>query len=253
MEGTLDDKSSELLVVALGKAAVEPGGLPLHGGRLTGLFTNSATAKKAAEFCKSEGYLQVLRTEPRGRGVREICAITEKGLAYLLHQVSPKHVLWDLVRALHSQQSQVSELLTNVRQLQANIDSFKTLVDKSLQAGDRNGCLRLGHISNGQSLEPPGAKGKPAEHKADLRESILSHLDQWQESGDCPLPELYRHSNHDRFTIGQFHDELRQLQEEEQIYLHPWTGPLSEIQEPALALLAGHGIAYYASRRFPCP
>ena len=249
----MDDKPSELMVEALGKAAVEPGGLPLHGGRSTGLFTNSATAKKAAEFCKSEGYLQVLRTEPRGRGVREICAITEKGLAYLLHQVSPKHILGDLMRALHSQQAQVGELLTNVRQLQANIDSFKSLVDKSLQASDRNGCLRLEPTPNGESRDALGAKQKCVEPKAELRESILSHLAQWQESGDCPLPELYQQIHDDRFTIGQFHDEMRQLQEDEQIYLHPWTGPLSEIPEPALALLAGHGIAYYASRRFPCP
>jgi hypothetical protein len=28
---------------------------------------------------------------------------------------------------------------------------------------------------------------------------------------------------------------------------------LPEIPEPAFALLAGHGIAYYASRRSPCP
>ncbi len=249
----MDNKSSELMVEALGKAAVEPGGLPLHGGRLSGLFTNSITAKNAAQFCKAEGYLQVLRTEPRGRGVREICAITEKGLDYLLHQVSPKHVLGDLVRALHSQQAQVGELLTNVRQLQANIDSFKSFVDRYMNQGDRNGYLRFAATGGSESLDPAGAKRKPSKHEADLRESILSHLAQWQESGDCPLPDLYGSIHHDCLTIGQFHDELRQLHKEELIYLHPWTGPLSEIPEPALALLAGHGIAYYASRRFPCP
>jgi hypothetical protein len=63
---------------------------------------------------------------------------------------------------------------------------------------------------------------------------------------DCPLPELYR-ALPAGLTIGQFHDGLRRLHESQQIYLHPWTGPLYEIPEPALALLVGHEIAYYVS------
>jgi hypothetical protein len=52
-------------------------------------------------------------------------------------------------------------------------------------------------------------------------------------------------------TIGHFHDTLRELHEQEKIYLHPWTGPLYEMAEPAYALLAGHEIAFYASIRDP--
>ena len=44
-------------------------------------------------------------------------------------------------------------------------------------------------------------------------------------------------------------DGLRKLHQQEQIYLHPWTGPLYDLPEPALALLVGHEVAYYASRR----
>ena len=33
------------------------------------------------------------------------------------------------------------------------------------------------------------------------------------------------------------------------VYLHPWTGPLYALPEPALALLVGHNVAYYASPR----
>jgi len=249
----LGDKSSELLVAALSRAAVVPGGLPLHGGMAAGLFAASPSAKKAAQFCKAQGYLQVVRTEPRGRGVREICAITEKGLAYLVNQASPKQVLEDLVRALHAQQAQIGELFTNVRHWQANLDSFKSLVDKSLHRGERNGCLPLPPEAHGESRGSANEKLKPEGRFPGLREKILTLLDHWQEPGDCPLPDLYRRSGVNHPTIGQFHDELRRLHEEEQIYLHHWTGPLPEIPEPALALLAGHGIAYYASRRFPCP
>ena len=48
-------------------------------------------------------------------------------------------------------------------------------------------------------------------------------------------------------TIGAFHDCLRQLHADGSIYLHPWTGPLYALPEPAYALLVGHGVAYYAS------
>src|SRR5437016_151165 len=133
-EGALSDKSSEIITAALRRAAAVPAGLPLHG-RSQRLFAESASGRKAAQLCKSEGYLHIVRTESRGRKVRELCAVTEKGLAYLLSQVSPKQVLEDLVRALHSQQANVGELLATARHWQASIDACKTLIQKVLHKG----------------------------------------------------------------------------------------------------------------------
>lgn len=81
---------------------------------------------------------------------------------------------------------------------------------------------------------------------------MLDALRSWQAPrrlSDCPLPELYRCVRRaaPRMSIGQFQDALRSLYQKHTIYLHPWTGPLYEMPEPALALLAGHEIAYYAS------
>ena len=83
---------------------------------------------------------------------------------------------------------------------------------------------------------------------------MLSYLGRRQEAGaseDCPLPELFRHARQSSpgLTIGHFHDGLRRLHERGQVYLHPWTGPLYDLPEPAYALLVGHEIAYYASIR----
>jgi DNA-binding PadR family transcriptional regulator len=262
----LSDKSSEIIMAALRRASVEPAGMPLHGSRGQSLFAASASGKNAAQLCKSEGYLQIVKTEHRGRRVREIYAITEKGLAYLLHQVSPKQVLEDLVRALHSQQTQIGELLATARHWQANSDSCKTLVQKVLhQAGQ---CAWGTSNVNGKaekktSQDSSATDETQIEHGKEsvfdpcfiggsaLGEAILSQLHQWRESGaagDCPLPELFRRTGQN-LSIGQFHDQLRALQEQQQIYLHPWSGPLHEIPEPALAFLAGHGIVYYASIR----
>lgn len=86
----------------------------------------------------------------------------------------------------------------------------------------------------------------------ELDAAILAFVRGWHDRGaleDCPLPEVHRAVTGGSLapTIGQFHDSLRRLHEKRRIRLHPWTGPLYEIPEPALALLVGHEIAYYAS------
>jgi hypothetical protein len=246
-EGSLADKSTQLVLEALGRAAVDPDGVPLHGNKKSpGLFATTTAAKQTALRCKEEGYLRVVRSETKGKTVTEVCCLTEKGLAYLLSQVSPKQVLEDFVRALETRRGQVDELINTVRHWQANLDSFKFTVEKVLlqvgkpvQAGP-NGTFPGGtHQSNGSDTWLP---------------ALIGDLNEWQASGaleDCPLPELYRRACRisPSLTFGHFHDGLRQLHDSEQIYLHPWTGPLHEIPEPAHALLVGHEIAYYASVR----
>ena len=68
---------------------------------------------------------------------------------------------------------------------------------------------------------------------------------------DCSLPDLFRQARQisPQLSVGHFHDGLRSLHAREQIYLHPWTGPLHELPELAVALLVGHEVAYYASPR----
>lgn len=83
---------------------------------------------------------------------------------------------------------------------------------------------------------------------------VVTYLRRRQETGtieDCPLPDLFKlaRTGWPDLTIGQFHDGLRSLHERELIYLHPWTGPRYDLPEPALALLVGHEIVYYASAR----
>jgi hypothetical protein len=88
---------------------------------------------------------------------------------------------------------------------------------------------------------------------ATSKDDLCEHLSRWHESapGDCPLPELFRRLRdaHPDLTIGRFHDDLREMHDRERVYLHPWTGPLYALPEPAFALLVGHEVAYYASLR----
>lgn len=240
------DKSTQLVLDALTRAVADPAGLPLHGGKSApGLFPTSPAAKQAAQRCRDEGYVRVVGTRARGKTLQEICAITEKGLAYLLSQVNPRQVLEDLVRSLEARQGQVAELVAAARQTQASFESLRNLTERVLQQVQQRRepaplpCDKTHALGNGSP---------------DWTAVALAELKRWQAAGaseDYALPALYRtlRQTSPGLTLGQFHDGLRRLHDQGQVYLHPWTGPLYEIPEPACALLIGHTIAYYASSR----
>lgn len=235
------DKSTQFMVEALARAVVEPSGMPLHASRTEpGLFNGSPAARQAAQRCKDQGYLRVVRSEVRSKAVQEICAITDKGLDFLLAQVSPRQVLEDFLRSLDARQVQLGELLTTARQIDASLEDLKALAGNVLPRLENPTPAIMPQSSANGGAAGPGA--------------ILTFLMQWHQTpsaGDCPLPELYRQARpaSAHWTIGHFHDELRRLHEQGQIYLHPWTGPLYDLPEPAYALLVGHEVAYYASLR----
>jgi len=240
------EKSQQLIIDALQRAASAGGGVALFSGRnLPGLFAASAPGKKAAQHCKEQGYLRVLRTENKGKASWEVCAISEKGLAFLLAEQSPKLVLEALVRAVDEQRSRIDDVAVLLQATQEHLDGLRAAAEHALK-----------QIQQPQAAPPPSApvnnsNGKPAPSFA---ADLLERLQQWHDAGalgDCPLSHLQRNlvEKHPHTSIGQFHDVLRQLSENEKIYLHPWTGPMYEIPEPRLALMIGHEIAWYVSLR----
>src|SRR5262249_25571517 len=130
-EGDLADKTTQMVLDALSRAVADPGGLPLYGNKKApGLFAATAGARRAAEQCKDQGYLRIVRQEAKGKTAHEICAITEKGLTHLLTSLSPKHVLEDLVRALEARQVQVGELVAAARQWQEGLNTLQATVER---------------------------------------------------------------------------------------------------------------------------
>jgi hypothetical protein len=266
-----------MILAALSRAAAAANAVPLHAGKnIAGLFPTNAAGKQAAQRCQEEGYLRLISPEQTAPANGEaggaitvvkkktagapLCTITDKGLAYLLSQVSPRQVLEDFVRALEAQHGQADELLEVARQMQQGINALKATVEKVLQQTCKveNAAERGGETSNLKALFAgflndsdcsSGSSPAPAAGTV-LHDAILAELTRWQQAGaseDCPLPHLYRQIS--ASTIGQFHDVLRQLHDTGKIYLHPWTGPSYDIPEPPYALMIGHEIAYYASIR----
>jgi hypothetical protein len=260
----LADKSNRLIRDALSRAATQPDGLALLASKSEpGLFPQTALAKTAAERCKDEGYLRVVRTESKGKLIREICAITDKGRHYLIRQSSPREVLEDFVRVLEARQADVEAVADAVHRMQKSLHAMQAVVAEILprltlpndgQPSHRNGTPYSSMNMNGSALltAPPLPVASMATDA--LIAEVKARLAEWHAaagaSEDCPLPELYRRLEiASNTSIGQFHDCLRQLHDDQMIYLHPWTGPLYALPEPAFALLVGHEIAYYASIR----
>jgi hypothetical protein len=238
----LADSSQALILEALSRAATEPEGVPLLASKAApGLFARSAAGKNAARRCQEDGLIHILRSETRGKTTYQVCAITDKGLAHVLGQTNLRQVLEAFVSALQARQGQVDALLASARACQTHLETLRGHAEKVLR-----------QMQERSQSPVPAHFEKNGKHATDCGDALVAQLRRWHEAHaleDCALPELFRllKPAHPPLSIGQFHDSLRRLHEQRQVYLHPWTGLLYELPEPALALMVGHEIAYYAS------
>jgi hypothetical protein len=229
----LADKLTQLILDALGRAVLAPGGTPLIGAKSApSLFPSTAVARQAAEKARADGLIRRVAADPKGKADRDLYAATAAGMECLLRHTSPKQVIEDLARAVEARHAQFNDWLSIARDTHAELSAVRELL---AQVTTRLGDAPVGYVD------------PSADWLADLRERLAA----WDGPGDFPLPDLYARLRavHAGLTIGQFHDGLRELHDREQVYLHPWTGPLYALPEPAFALLVGHEVAYYASSR----
>jgi DNA-binding PadR family transcriptional regulator len=247
----LADKSTRLILDALARAAAEPAGIALFAQKTEpGLFPSTTSAKVAADRARTDGLLQVIEAEANGRKAREVVILTEKGREFLARQANPRQVIEDFVRVLEDRQAAVAELSATVTRMAAGLDAMRATVEQVIPR------LTDHHASNGTPMNAifiPAPPVAPAASDA-LIADVKARLAEWHAasgaSQDCPLPALYRNlESKNQVSVGLFHDALRQLHDDHQVYLHPWTGPLYALPEPAFALLVGHEVAYYASIR----
>jgi hypothetical protein len=223
----LADRLAALILDGLGRAARAPHGTPLISARKApGLFPASALGRQAADQACHDA---LLAPDAARAADPTSYVITERGLAYLLDEISPRQVLDDVARAMDARGAQIADLIAATASLQSEWQGMQRLV-----GGLQTRLDAAQDQLSGKEFEDVGA--------------ILAD---WRAAGDCPLPELFHRvrAKHPAITIGRFHDQLRRLHEENAIYLHPWTGPLYALPEPAYALLVGHEVAYYASLR----
>ena len=249
------DKLTPLILDALSRAAACPEGCALLTTKAEpGLFPATAGAKPAVKKALDDGLLTVLRRVPQGKSTVEYCTASPKGLAFLLEQASPKQVLEDFVRVLEERRGEVQTLLKTADRMAASLvgmtERIQSVLPQVVMSRQQVPVEAPAWEREGSVATMP-----PAWDAGELAERIVTRLADWAGRGgvtrDCPLPELFRSlSTLDPApSIGLFHDALRQLHEERRIYLHPYTGPLYTLPEPAFALMIGHEVSYYANAR----
>ncbi len=268
----LTEKLQRYVIQALRLALISPQGLPLHAPRnQTCLFGNQAATKKAAQWCLEAGLLSSVHVNGSKAKITtaSLYCITPRGMAHLLKETSPRQVVEQLLRSIEQRALQLVQLTESVQSCRSSLDALRIVVEhlqKLLpnQIPAQPVPVLSPELPSSVSSQKTWAQSRisaavwgslPTEsidstQVAVVAEPLLQQLEQWQKqnpNADCPLPALFHRLQQSMpfLSIGLFQDQLRQLHQQGAIQLHPWTGPLTEIPDPALAMMAGHALVYY--------
>jgi hypothetical protein len=247
------DKVTEALVEALRAALSEPGERRLYrSGKLPGLFAGrTGAAGQAAARALGDGFLEVARTETKGKVVTDWVRLTPRGVEFLHEHESPTRALQEVRDALRVNHEAIPVWLAEMRAgLRALDDRLAADAGKwlhRLEALTRRVEEALTRLEAATPLLP-----------TDLTEAhpwaadALGYLDRRRAggaAGGCPLPELFDalRPGHPDLSVAAFHDGLRRLHERRSLRLHPAEGP-ADLGQPEYALLDGGAVLYYAAR-----
>jgi len=213
-------RDQDLMLAGLRRLLAEPGAKLFGGGRSRGVFAQrTVAAERAASLLIDHGYLEADETGA--------CRMTPLGLRWLSENDEVKTLLEDVLRSAETQR-----------------ERLESIAEACLKEATRLAQQRM-------AVATLLARMGSAQADADVYDdAVLQELEQFRRVGalaDCSAAELF-HRLEERgldVTIGRFHDSLRRLREAGRLRLAPWTGPLYELPEPALALLIGHEVLYY--------
>jgi hypothetical protein len=250
----MTDKVVELLLSALKQALAVAGDHRLYrAGKLDGLFASRVGVHgEAAAAALSDGLLEVVRTETKGKSTVEWVRATHRATEFLHEHESPVQALKDLHSILQLSKEGVPLWLAEMRhQLQKVagkleqeadrwthcLQALSQQVEKALQRAEDTPAL----LGNGVLADVPWAP------------EALSYLKRrCSTAGEapCPLPELFAalHEQHADLSISAFHERLRRLQDRRLLRLIAFEGPASDISQPEFALADGTDLLYYVAR-----
>jgi Fe2+ or Zn2+ uptake regulation protein len=213
-------RDQDLMLAGLRRLLAEPGAKLFGGGRSRGVFPQrTVAAERAAALLVQHGYLEA---DDAGA-----CRMTPLGVKWLAENDEVKVLLEDVLRSAETQRERLESIAESCLKEATRLAQQRMAVSTIL--------ARMGSADAGADV---------------LDEAVLQVIQSRHHVGklaDCSVADLF-HALEERgveASIGRFHDSLRRLREAGQVRLAPWTGPLYELPEPALALLIGHEVLYY--------
>jgi hypothetical protein len=240
----------DALLEALKTAIAIPGEHRLfRSGKLAGLFKSRVgVSAEAALATVREGWLEVARTETRGKVVTEWVRATPKAVTFVHDHDSPKSILRDLKQVLDATRTGIPAWMEEAKaevaalssrfeeraaSLLAKLDDLATSVEAALRRAE----------TDGPAVAEPVSRVVPWAIEA------LEYLDRRATTGaagECAMPELF-HAVRVKFpdlTLPGFHDGLRRLHDVRAVRLVPG----DEVDQPEYAMLAGGGMVYRVGR-----
>lgn len=248
------DKTTPAVIEALKQGMAQPGEHRLYkSGKLAGLFPGRTGANiEAAAQALRDGFLEVVRTETKGKTPVEWVKLTQKGVDFVLSHESPARAMDELRQALEMTREGLPAWLVQIRRgLQEQADKVVDEV-KSVLGRLESLSVRIGKaLERAEASAPKLPAGATTAFPWALE--ALTYLDRRKEGGapsPCPFPDLFaaiRARDHD-LAMNAFHAGLRSMQERGVLQLLPFSGPPEELPEPEYALLDGTTMYYYVTR-----
>lgn len=248
-----DARRTEFLLDALKTAVAVPGEHRLfRAGKLAGLFPSRAgTSSAAALVAISDGLLETVRTETRGKIVTEWVRGTPKAVGFVHDHDSPKSVLREMREVLCAARSGVTPWMADTKAelaaMSAKIEEHVTTTLKRLDDLAERVEAALRRAEAHRPTVAPGV-GQVVPWAIDA----LEYLDRRKDggaTGDCPLPELF-HALRVKtpvLAVGEFHDGLKRLHDVRAVRLtageQAWA-----ITEPEYAAVVDGQLMYWVGR-----
>jgi hypothetical protein len=246
------DRAKQVLVDAL-RGGVDQAELRLYkAGKIPGLFNGRTSLHSdLAHQAVSEGLIEIVRAEIKGKTPIEFARVTAKGVEFVLSADSPVRALEELKQTLELNRDGMPGWLDELRgQVDDLGQRFLAEVDGIKQRLDAMTARVTEALRRVEKFGPPVAEG--AAGSLPWAHDAIDYLEQREHSGmglRCALPELFSHLSHreDELTIRDFHTGLRRLHDRGLLRLFPADEEIGPA-EPEYALLDGANVFYFAAK-----
>jgi hypothetical protein len=245
-----DDRRTEVLLDAMKTAVAVPGEHRLfRAGRLPGLFPSRAGLSAAAALVAiSDGLLDTIRTETRGKVVTEWVRSTPKAVTFVHDHESPKSLLRELRSVLQTVQGGIPPWMEATRnELRSISATFETQATALLK--------QLSELA----VRVEDALRRAETHRPAVASSVglvvpwaieaLEYLDRRKETGvlgECSLPELFHalRVRSPELSLADFHDGLKRLHDVRAVRLISGDA----MAEPEYAVVVDGRLVYWVGR-----
>ncbi len=247
------EKRTELTLDALKRAIAGPGEHRLfRSGKLAGLFpSRTGFSADAALQAITDGLLETVRTEAKGKVIVEWVRVTPKGVAYVHDRDSPKAVLRELREVIGATRDGVPEWMDAARRdVAAVAERFERQGAEMLKRLDAlaervEAALRRAEVAG---LRVPDPVARLVPWAVDALEYLDVRAAAGAAGGTCPLGELFHavREKHPSLTVPEFQTGLRRLHDVRALRLTKSAD--DALPDPEYAMIVGAETCSFACR-----